>query len=127
MPPLRRILMVEDDPDIALLGQIALEEIGGYNVILCGSGDEALEKLAGFGPDLALLDYRLPGMNGAELLAVLRQTPEGAELPVIFLTASVMQDRVEDLLAAGASDVIPKPFDPTLLAGQIEAIWNRLG
>lgn len=127
MPPLRRILMVEDDPDIALLGQIALEEIGGFELLVCSSGDQALEKLAAFAPDLALLDYRLPGMNGAELLAALRRTPEGAELPVIFLTASVMQDRVDDLHTQGALDVIPKPFDPIQLAGQVEAIWNGLG
>lgn len=126
MPPLRRILLVEDDPDIALLGQIALEEIGGYEVLLCGSGDEALAKFGRFEPDLALLDYRLPGMNGAELLAALRRTAQGADLPVIFLTASVMQDKVDDLIAAGAADVIPKPFDPMMLASEIEVIWNRL-
>lgn len=126
MQKLRRILMVEDDPDIAVLGQIALEEIGGFEVLVCGSGAEALEQLAGFGPDLALLDYRLPGMNGDELLIALRQHPNGLDLPVIFLTASVMPDRVNHLLALGATDLIAKPFDPTALASQIEEIWGKL-
>lgn len=123
---LRRILMVEDDPDIALLGQIALEDIGGYEVAVCGSGDEALARLADFKPDLALLDYRLPGMNGDELLGALRRRPGGADLPVIFLTASVMPDRVSQLLGLGAADLIAKPFDPMTLAAQIESIWAKL-
>lgn len=127
MTPLRRILMVEDDPDIALLGQIALQDIGGYEVMLCGSGDEALERLAEFKPDLALLDYRLPGMNGDELLGALRERPEGRDLPAIFLTASVMPDRVSHLLGLGAADLIAKPFDPMTLAVRIESIWANLG
>ena len=127
MPPLRRIMMVEDDPDIALLGQIALEDIGGYEVAVCSSGDEALARLAEFKPDLALLDYRLPDMNGDELLVALRQRPEGGDLPVIFLTASVMPGRVSHLLGLGAADLIAKPFDPMTLAAQIESIWRSLG
>ncbi len=127
MPPLRRILMVEDDPDIAMLGQIALEDIGGYEVCLCGSGDEALARLAEFEPDLALLDYRLPGINGDELLVALRARREGVQLPVIFLTASVMPDRVSHLRGLGAADLIAKPFDPMTLAAQVESIWKTLG
>lgn len=127
MRSLRRILMVEDDADIALLGQIALEDIGGYEVAVCGSGDEALARLAEFKPDLALLDYRLPGMNGGELLGAMRQRPDSADLPVIFLTASVMPDRVSHLLGLGAADLIAKPFDPMTLAAQIESIWASLG
>lgn len=127
MRPLRKIMMVEDDPDIATLGQIALEDIGGYELMICGSGDEALTKLPNFKPDLALLDYRLPGMNGDELLVALRARPDGAQLPVVFLTASVMPDRVDHLLGLGATELIAKPFDPMTLASRIEKIWQSLG
>jgi two-component system, OmpR family, response regulator len=124
--PLRRILMVEDDPDIAELGQIALVDIGGFEVTICGSGDEALARVGEFKPDLVLLDYRLPGMNGDELLIALRERPETCELPVIFLTASVMPDRVDHLLGLGAVDLIAKPFDPMTLADQVQSIWAGL-
>lgn len=126
MKVLRRILMVEDDPDIAAIGQIALEEIGGYDVLVCGSGAEALEKFSAFAPDIALFDYRLPGMNGDELLIALRRHPNGLTIPVVFLTASAMPQQVNRLLALGAADLIAKPFDPTLLAEQIEQIWQKL-
>lgn len=126
MRTLRRIMMVEDDPDIAVIGQIALEDIGGFNVLVCGSGAEALEKFSDFAPDLALFDYRLPGMNGDQLLIALRQHPNGRDIPVVFLTASAMPEQVRQLLALGASGLIAKPFDPNLLAAQLEGIWEKL-
>lgn len=126
IPPLRRILFVEDDPDIALLGQIALEDIGGYQILTCNSAEEALAQFADFAPDIAVLDYRLPGKNGGELMVDLHAHPSGADLPVVFLTASVTRDMIASLRELGAADVIAKPFDPLTLAAQVEAVWQQL-
>lgn len=126
MPKLRRVLFVEDDPDIALLGQIALEDIGGYDVLVCGSAEEAFDRFADFAPDIAVLDYRLPGKNGGELMVDLRAHPQGANFPIVFLTASVTRDIVARLEELGAAEVIAKPFDPLTLAAQIEALWQQL-
>lgn len=121
---LRRILLVEDDPDIALLAAIALEEIGGLAVRHVADPREALEVAADFAPDLAILDYRMPYLNGVELLGALRDDPRTADLPVIFMTASLMPRHVRELKERGALDVIAKPFDPLDLADRVGAIWK---
>ena len=124
MKELRHILLVEDDPDITLLATIGLEEVGGYKVSVASSGEEALAMVEGAKPDLLLLDYRMPGMNGGELFKALRDAPATAALPVIFMTASVMPAQVEKLKALGALDVVPKPFDPVELPSIIDRIWR---
>jgi CheY-like chemotaxis protein len=122
---LQTILLVEDDPDITLLATIALEEVGGYQVQAFGSGADALARIAEIAPDCVILDYRLPGMTGAEVLEALRQVPATKSIPIVFMTASVMPEQVTKLLALGASAVIPKPFDPLDLPARIQAIWNE--
>lgn len=122
---LRRIVLVEDDPDIATLAEIALRDIGGYEFHHFASGAEALESIADFAPDLAILDYSMPGMNGAELLQALRARPDTAHLPVIFMTASVMPAHVAKLKAMGAVDVFAKPFDPLELPDRLRAAWTE--
>jgi CheY-like chemotaxis protein len=77
-PSLRRILFVEDDPDIQTVAKMALEAIGGFHVLACGSGSEALSRLGEFAPDLVLLDVMMPGMDGPTTLAALRQIPKWA-------------------------------------------------
>lgn len=125
-PPLRKILLVEDDSDIALLARISLEEIGGWEVAIFESGAEAIGKAAGVAPDLIILDFRLPGINGDEVLKGLRRIAEIATTPIIFMTASVMPRQVERLKALGALAVLPKPFDPVRLPAQLEQIWENI-
>jgi CheY-like chemotaxis protein len=122
---LRKILMVEDDPDITLLARIALEEVGGYEVEAFETGAEALARVADIAPDLVILDYRMPGMTGAEVLEALRRIPATVQTPVVFMTASVMPNQVAKLLALGASAVIPKPFDPVDLPEKIRGVWEK--
>jgi len=128
-PPLSRILLVEDDPDIQKVARMALEAVGGYSVRVCGSGPEALAALAGnapFAPDLVLLDVMMPGMDGPATLAALRRIPGAERLPAVFMTARVQTDEVARYRALGAVDVIAKPFDPMRLAQTVAGIWSAL-
>lgn len=118
-----RILYVEDDDDIREIAQLALEIIGGFTVLLCASGEQALEQVADFDPDMILLDVMMPGMDGPSTLTALRQNPALATTPVAFMTAKVQPQEIAAYKAMGALDVIAKPFDPIQLPEQIKAIW----
>ncbi|MDD5388605.1 MAG: response regulator [Gallionellaceae bacterium] len=126
MPNFERILCVEDDPDIQVVIQVALEMVGGFGVKLCASGQEALDNVAGFQPDLILLDVMLPGMDGPATLGAMRRLPGVASLPVVFMTAKVQPDEVAHLLSLGAVAVIAKPFDPMTLARELRALWRQV-
>ena len=123
--PLRRILFVEDDPDIQVVATMALESLGGFTVLACGSGAEALSRFDEFAPELVLLDVMMPGMDGPATLAALRRLPAGG-VPVVFMTARVQAHEIADYRQMGAVDVIAKPFDPMTLAATVQAIWRSL-
>jgi CheY-like chemotaxis protein len=120
---LNRILYVEDEPDIRLIAQMALEAVGGFTVTVCASGPEALRAAPASRADLLLLDVMMPGMDGPSTLKALRELPATADTPVIFMTAKVQAAEVAAYKALGAIDVIPKPFDPMELSAQIQRIW----
>lgn len=122
---LTRILYVEDEPDIQTVARLALETLGGFTVEICSSGSEALEKIAAFRPQLILLDVMMPGMDGPTTLGKLRELPPFAATPVVFMTAKVQPSEVAGYKQIGAVDVIPKPFDPMTLSGQVQAVWER--
>ena len=122
----KRVLFVEDDPDIQTVARMALEAVGGFTVLGCGSGAEALERVEAFAPDLILLDVMMPGMDGLETLRSLRLLPGAATVPVVFMTAKVQAQDVAEYRAAGAVDVIAKPFDPMALPATVRSIWERL-
>ena len=126
---LKRVLFVEDDPDIQTVARMALEAVGGFKVLGCSSGAEALERVEAFAPDLILLDVMMPGMDGMETLRALRLLPRIggiAAVPVVFMTASAQAQDVSEYRAAGAVDVIAKPFDPMTLPATVRSIWSRL-
>ena len=125
MPRLNEILYVEDDPDIREVVTMALEVVGGYRVTVAASGLEALFAVADSTPDLILLDVMMPNMDGPTTLARMRERPELARVPVVFITAKVQSSEIEYFKSLGAVDVIAKPFDPVTLAGQVQAIWER--
>ncbi len=125
-PALERILLVEDDGDIRAVATMSLEMVGGLTVLACESGEAALAAIAGFSPQLVLLDVMMPGMNGPEVLKKLRELPACAALPVAFMTAKVQPEEIRALLALGVIDVIAKPFDPMALPDQVKALWERV-
>lgn len=122
---LKRILYVEDEADIRTVALLALEALGGFTVDLCHSGSEALSRAPDFRPQLILLDVMMPAMDGPTTLSLLRELPQFAATPAIFMTAKVQPAEVAHYLELGAVDVIPKPFDPMTLASQVQAIWSR--
>jgi two-component system OmpR family response regulator len=125
MNQLQRILYVEDDPDIQMVAQMALEVVGGFTLRACSSGQEALQAAADFEPELILLDVMMPTMDGPATLAALRQLAATASTPVIFMTAKVQTAEVTYYKSLGALGVIAKPFDPMELAQQVGRLWQE--
>lgn len=121
---LKRILYIEDAPDIQAIAALALEKVGGFTVALCSSGAEALAAAPDFAPDLILVDVMMPQMDGPTTVEALRQVPATAQTPVIFVTAKVMPAEVERYRALGALGVIAKPFDPMTLADEVRRLWE---
>jgi two-component system OmpR family response regulator len=124
-PELRRVLYVEDDPDIRTVASIALEVVGGYTLQACSSGAEALAVAGEFGADLLLLDVMMPDMDGPTTLARLRELVPTATTPVIFMTARVQEGEIALYKSLGAIGVIAKPFDPMQLAQQVRSLWQN--
>lgn len=125
MTELKRILHVEDDPSIQTVAKVALEAVGGFRVLSCACGQDALDQVQGFAPDFILLDVMMPDMDGPTTLELLGQLINTERIPVAFMTAKVQPDEVAHYRSLGAHEVIIKPFDPMQLATQVRDIWNR--
>lgn len=127
MNDLKRILYVEDEPDIQTIAKMALEMIGGFEVTVCNSGDEALQQAETANPQLILLDVMMPRMDGPTTLQHLKQIPRFQATPVVFMTAKAQPKEIEHFISLGAVDVIAKPFDPMTLPDQLRVIWKQHG
>ena len=117
--------MVEDEADIQTIAKLALESVGGFTVEICSSGLEAIQTAPTVAPDLILLDVMMPGMDGLETFKALREIPELADTPVIFMTAKVQPHEVAQYKETGVLDVVAKPFDPMTLSDTITSIWEQ--
>lgn len=122
---LQRLTYVEDEPDIRSITEFALKELGGFELDVCASGPEAIERTPDFNPDLIILDVMMPGMDGIETYKRLRAIPKLAKTPIVFMTAKAMKHETDRYRALGAADVIPKPFDPITLPDLVRQIWNQ--
>ena len=122
-PP--RVLVVEDEQDIAALIKHTLERSGDASVATVGRGDEALRAVAELTPDLVILDLNLPVLSGSDVCRLLRQRPATASIPIIMLTARTSEaDRVSGL-DLGADDYVTKPFSLRELAARVRAVLRR--
>ena len=120
-----RVLVVEDEHDIAGLIKHTLERSGDAVVEIASSGDQALKLSSEQPPDLIILDLNLPVLGGLEVCRLLRTRPATAKTPIIMLTARATEsDRVLGL-DAGADDYITKPFSPRELAARVRAVMRR--
>ncbi|MBO9432364.1 response regulator [Sulfitobacter sp. R18_1] len=120
-----KVLLVEDQPDILEITKISLELYDSFEVCECSSGEAALSKATEFNPEVLLLDYMMPDMSGLQTLEKLRKLPGLADVPAIFLTARVGEHAECEMLAAGAIEVITKPFRPRELGARIRAAIAR--
>ncbi|HET9655632.1 MAG TPA: response regulator [Kineosporiaceae bacterium] len=110
------VLVVDDDPAIRdYVGDML--ELDGHTVRFALDGPGALAEIAQARPDCVILDVMMPGMNGHEVLATLRQTDGGPELPVIMLTAFSDDEQLWRAWNGGVDYFIAKPFDPEQLLG----------
>src|SRR5918999_1708510 len=131
-----KILIVDDEPfNLDLLEQ----ELAEYDYVLerAGDGTEAVEKTETFRPDVILLDFMMPKMNGLEVVKRLRGSEQHKSIPVILLTAKATQEDKVAGLDAGADDYVTKPFDSFELLARVRAMlrikqmhdtleeWNR--
>ncbi|QAU23546.1 response regulator [Dyella sp. M7H15-1] len=123
---LKRILCVEDEADIQAIVRIALEAVGGFELMVCGSGHDALRDAPTYEPDLILLDVMMPKLDGPATLVELRKQPSLKNTPIVFMTAKVQTHEVEQYRKMGAADVIAKPFDPMTLSDTLRGIWNNV-
>lgn len=118
----KRILIVDDEPlNLDLLGQ-ELADLG-HGTIRAADGTEALLKLETVNPELVLLDYQMPGMNGIEVLREIRKRDKNT--PVVIITAYGTIERAVEAVKAGADDFITKPFDPDHLALVVNKALER--
>ncbi len=117
--PLPVVLVVDDqEVNIRIVGQLLVR--AGYEIVPAMNGEQALERVNAAAPDLILLDMRMPGMSGFDLLREFKKNPKTFDIPIIFLTADHDRDNVTRALAAGAVDYITKPFVAEELLGRVK-------
>jgi two-component system chemotaxis response regulator CheY len=116
-----RALIVDDSRAMrVMLGRMMTEL--GFAVSEAANGAEALGALASARPDLVLLDWNMPELNGFETLQAIRANPALADLPVIMVTTETEMPRVAQAVQAGVSEYVMKPFDKDVLLGKLELL-----
>ena len=116
------VLLVDDDPVIVRLLEVNFR-LSGFTVVGAFRGEEALEQARTVNPDAIVLDVMMPGLDGYEVCARIREHPDLAEVPVFFLTARAQEDDVARGYALGVVDYVTKPFDPEAL---VEAVRTAI-
>ncbi len=117
-----RILVVDDDDDVRRLASMALSRVGGHEVTSVSSGAECISALRDGLPDVVVLDVMMPGMDGPTTLEAIRDDHATRDLPVVFLTAGVVDADVDRLRALSVAGILNKPFDPLQLSRQLGEI-----
>jgi excisionase family DNA binding protein len=116
----RKILVVDDDPEIVELFVDVLERDGRFEVRTAASGYDAGVITHEFMPELVILDYMLPDINGNVVCQTIRQNPAFEHIKIVIVSGVVNQEEINDLLKAGADEFVKKPFN-------IEKLIERIG
>ena len=119
------LLVVDDNEDNRLTLSLQLNGQGYHNITIATNGQEALSVLSSKPFELVLLDIMMPDLNGYEVLARMRSSPELRNIPVIMISAIGELDSVVHCIELGAEDYLPKPFEPTLLRARVRASLER--
>src|SRR5262245_44381581 len=123
--PKHRVLIVEDEHDIAGLIKHTLERGGEAEAEVVSSGDAALKAVTERPPDLIILDLNLPVISGVEVCRILRSRPDVPRMPIIMLTARTSEDDRVSGLDQGADDYVTKPFSLRELSARVRAVLRR--
>src|SRR4029077_11270064 len=123
--PNKKILIVEDEPDVVDLLTLQLHKAGGFSVLTAHDGAEGLKKARAESPALIVLDLMLPRMQGLEVCKLLKTDSATRHIPIVMLTAKAEEvDRIVGL-EFGADDYVTKPFSPREIILRIKAILRR--
>ncbi len=117
----KRILIADDEPNIVISLEFLMQN-SGYQVATAANGNEALRLIAGFRPDLILLDIMLPQQNGFEVCQRIRDNPAWDGIKVVILTAKGRESEVAKGLALGADAYITKPFATKELLAHVQRL-----
>ena len=119
-----RVLVVDDDPEILELFADVLDRDGRFEVQTASTGYAAGLLTGEFKPDVVLLDYMLPDINGNVVCRTIKEKPEFANTRIIIISGVADPAEVDDLLASGADDFVKKPFDIETLVGRVAGLVN---
>ena len=120
----KEILIVDDEPSIVVPIQFLMEQ-QGYSVLTAENGEDALDVIYKYKPDLILLDIMLPRIDGYEVCEIVRLDPRYRDIKIIFLTAKGREVEIAKGLALGADAYITKPFSNTELIAKVKALLNN--
>jgi CheY-like chemotaxis protein len=123
----RRILVVDDDDAARQAAVYSLQTMAGWDVVEAYCGAQAIESATQHQPDAILLDVMMPAMDGPAMVAKLRATRATSHIPIVLLTARVQAVHDGSLSHLPVAAILPKPFDPLRLAGQVANAlgWDR--
>lgn len=127
MPERKKILIIDDEENYASLLKMRLEVIGAFDVYAANDGKEGLKMAKRLKPHLILLDIRMPGMDGHQVLERLKQEKVTMAIPVVMLTS--MSDDASKIKASGlySEDYLVKPLEANALKAKIESVFERMG
>ncbi len=120
----RRVLIVDDDPDIRTFLEVTLE-MAEYEVTTATNGEEAVSTAITLQPAIILMDVMMPKMDGIEACKHLREDGRTSHIPIIMLTARAQSSDKVQGLTAGADDYVTKPFDPDELIARVQSTLRR--
>lgn len=123
---LEKMIIADDEEGILDIIKYCFEEMKGVEIKYCRTGEEVIREALNFKPDLVLLDYMMPGMDGAATLEAMRLIPALSKTPVIFITAKVQKEEIGSYTQMGVKDVIVKPFDPMKIVEIVNSCWEKI-
>ncbi len=120
----RRLLIVDDEPDLADMIKFRLES-NGYEILLANDGQQALEVARKERPDLIILDLMLPKMDGYKVCGLLKKDARYANIPIIIFTAKAQEEDKKLSQEVGANAYLSKPFEPKILLEKIRELTKE--
>lgn len=122
---LRKILIVDDDPDILMITEMVLSENEELNIKTAENGEQALQTCSEWLPDMVLMDMKMPLLDGLSALGRLKKDKSLNHIPVIMVTANSLEESQDECIHHGAQAVIVKPFNPLTLYGSLINEWEK--